>query len=657
MTTASAAGKVRDDQEERAETWARDNQRHLVLYAEAVAARLDARQADADSRERAAAQMAEDVLAATGAPVALDRVTLLFGLTQFERDLLVAAAATDIGLPAATEPVTFARALCTLPGAHWSALLPDAPLRHWQLVDLPAGLPAGPGGLAHLPLTVDERILHGLLGAVTLDSRLSGRARLAEEVCHLTEHQSAFVAQLAALVSVGPSAQAVVLVGEDRLTRRQAAIKAGCVLGLSTLVADGADLPADPPTADLYARMLAREAALGNRLVLVEAEPTGGGWEGSPCGLSTAVRRLAAAARSYGVPLVVASDDASPRAELPLLRLPPAGPADRRALFTEALEAYGLRDDPAGLADRHPLTPAAIALGVERAARLAAVPGAEPDVAAACRAVADRPLHGLAELRHPSGRLDDLVLAEPAERALRALLAQVRQRHRVHNEWGYPGQARGLAVTALFTGPSGTGKTTAAEAVAAELGLDVIFADLSQVVSKYIGETEKNLARLFDAAEAGAVLLFDEGDALFGRRTQVRDSRDRYANLEVSYLLQRLETFSGISIVTTNQKESIDSAFTRRIRFVVNFPFPDPEQRARLWDRAFPASVPVDGLDPVRLAQVAVAGGTIAQLALHAAFLAADAGEPVRMAHVREAVQIECDKLDRPLSLHEIRGW
>jgi hypothetical protein len=660
VTTASTAGEVREDEdrEARAEAWARDNQRHLVLYAEAVAARLDAGRADADSRERAAAQMAEDVLAATGAPVALDRVTLLFGLTRFERDVLVAAAAPDIGLPAAAEPVTFGRALRTLPGAHWSALLPDAPLRLWQLVGLPAGLPAaGSGGLAQLPLTVDERILHGLLGAVTLDGRLSGRAQVAERFCALTERQSALVVQLAALASADPSAHAVVLVGEDRLTRRQAAVDAGGVLGLSTLVTEGADLPADPPTADLYARMLAREAALGNRLVLVEAEPAGHGWEGSPAGPPAAVLRLAAAARSYGVPVVVASDDASPRPELPLLRLPAAGPADRRALFAEALAARGLRDDPAGLADRHPLTPAAIALGVERAARLAAVPGAEPDVAAACRAVADRPLHGLAELRHPRGRLDDLVLAAPAERALRALVAQVRQRHRVHDEWGYPGRDRGLAVTALFTGPSGTGKTTAAEAVAAELGLDVIFADLSQVVSKYIGETEKNLARLFDAAEAGAVLLFDEGDALFGRRTQVRDSRDRYANLEVSYLLQRLETFSGISIITTNQKESIDSAFTRRIRFVVGFPFPDAEQRARLWERAFPASVPVDGLDPVRLAQVAVAGGTIAQLALHAAFLAADSGEPVRMAHVREAVRIECDKLERPLSPHEIRGW
>jgi SpoVK/Ycf46/Vps4 family AAA+-type ATPase len=227
----------------------------------------------------------------------------------------------------------------------------------------------------------------------------------------------------------------------------------------------------------------------------------------------------------------------------------------------------------------------------------------------------------------------------------------------VHGEWGYDERARGLAVTALFTGPSGTGKTTAAEAIAAELGLDVIAADLSQVVSKYIGETEKNLARLFDAAESGAVLLFDESDALFSRRTQVRDSRDRYANLEVSYLLQRLESFSGIAILTTNTREAIDAAFTRRIRFIVDFPFPDRDERAQLWEHAFPPGVPTEGLDNVRLAQLSVSGGTIAQLALHASFLAADADQPVTMAHVLVAAQIECDKLERPLSPQEVKGW
>src|SRR5688572_16202689 len=178
--------------------------------------------------------------------------------------------------------------------------------------------------------------------------------------------------------------------------------------------------------------------------------------------------------------------------------------------------------------------------------------------------------------------------------------------------------ARGLGVSALFSGPSGTGKTMAAEVLARELGLDLYRIDLSQVVNKYIGETEKGLRRLFDAAEGGgAILLFDEADALFGRRTEVRDSHDRYANLEVSYILQRMETFGGLAILTTNLRKNIDTAFLRRLRFVVEFPFPDPAMRRRLWERAFPAATPTTGLDPARLARLAVAGGSVRSIALN----------------------------------------
>jgi len=627
--------------------WARDNQRHLALAAAAAAALLDARTDEADEPARAAELLAAQVRDTTGRPTALDRLSGLFALTGFERDLLVAAAAPELGLPAATGPVTFSRALTRLPAAHWSALLPDAPLRGWRLLDLPAPLPPTEfGGLPQLSLAVDERVLHALLGADTLDDRLAGRCRLALPVCRLTPTQRTVVASLAALVRPVPGAEGCVLTGEDRLTRRQAVIDAATRLGLSALAVDGADLPDAAPTLDELARLLARESALGHRLVLVEATAE----TRSRC------LRLLTACTPLGVPAVLSADEAPPGHELPALRLPSATAPERRSLFAEALAAARLPDDPGDLADHHALTPAALTLAVERTRRRAT--GPQPaDVAAACRALAERPLHGLATVCRPVSRLDELVLPEQATRSLRAMLAHVRQRRRVHGDWGYGERGRGLAVTALFTGPSGTGKTTAAEAVARELGVDVVAADLSQVVSKYIGDTEKHLARLFDAAETGAVLLFDEGDALFAKRTQVRDSRDRYANLEVSYLLQRLETFNGIAVLTTNTREAIDPAFIRRMRFVVTFPFPDAAQRARLWTAAFPAGVPTRDLDPARLAQLAVSGGTIAQLALHAAFLAADEDSPVGMAHVLEAARIECDKLERPLAAQEIRGW
>jgi SpoVK/Ycf46/Vps4 family AAA+-type ATPase len=194
--------------------------------------------------------------------------------------------------------------------------------------------------------------------------------------------------------------------------------------------------------------------------------------------------------------------------------------------------------------------------------------------------------------------------------------------------------------------------------LAADLELDLYRIDLSQVVNKYIGETEKNLRRVFDAAEeGGAILLFDEADALFGKRSEVKDSHDRYANVEVSYLLQRMEAYRGLAILTTNMKDAIDTAFMRRIRFVVSFPFPDNAQRAEIWRRIFPPETPTEELDHERLARLSVAGGNIRNIALYAAFLAADGGEPVRMSHLLRAARVEYAKLEKPLSEAEIGGW
>jgi SpoVK/Ycf46/Vps4 family AAA+-type ATPase len=220
------------------------------------------------------------------------------------------------------------------------------------------------------------------------------------------------------------------------------------------------------------------------------------------------------------------------------------------------------------------------------------------------------------------------------------------------------GVNRGLGVSALFTGDSGTGKTLAAEVLAADLGLDLYQIDLSAMVSKYIGETEKNLRTVFDAAEAsGAVLLFDEADALFGKRSEVKDSHDRYANVEVSYLLQRMESYRGLAILTTNLRQALDRAFLRRIRAVVSFPFPDHAARQRIWRLNLPPSLPVDGVDLARLARLQVAGGNIRTIALGAAFLAAEDGGTVTMAHLLAATRREYAKLEKTLTDAETGGW
>jgi SpoVK/Ycf46/Vps4 family AAA+-type ATPase len=234
---------------------------------------------------------------------------------------------------------------------------------------------------------------------------------------------------------------------------------------------------------------------------------------------------------------------------------------------------------------------------------------------------------------------------------LRLLSAHARHRVTVYEEWGMRmGRTTGLGSTAVFAGPSGTGKTLAAEVLANDLDLDLYRVDLSAVVSKYVGETEKNLRRVFDAADHGsAVLLFDEADALFGKRSEVKDSHDRYANVEVSYLLQRMEAYRGLALLTTNMPESIDTAFLRRVRFLVTFPFPDEAMRVELWRRAFADETPTRGLDVLALAQLDVAGGTIRNIAVNAAFLAAEAAGPVTMEHVLRAARIEGGKLGRPM--------
>ena len=240
----------------------------------------------------------------------------------------------------------------------------------------------------------------------------------------------------------------------------------------------------------------------------------------------------------------------------------------------------------------------------------------------------------------------------PADRHAR------RQRPKVYEEWGFGGERRGLGITALFAGVSGTGKTMASEVLANDLQLDLYRIDLSQVVSKYIGETEKNLRRVFDAAEGGGViLLFDEADALFGQRSEVKDSHDRYANIEISYLLQRMEEYRGLAILTSNQRGALDHAFLRRLRFIVEFPFPDAMARAEIWRRVFPAATPVDGLETDKLARLNVAGGSIRNIAMNAAFLAADASQPVRMRDLLHAARTECAKTDKPPSDAEVRDW
>jgi SpoVK/Ycf46/Vps4 family AAA+-type ATPase len=270
---------------------------------------------------------------------------------------------------------------------------------------------------------------------------------------------------------------------------------------------------------------------------------------------------------------------------------------------------------------------------------------------AAARAYSSSRLTGLARQLRPGYGWSDIILPDDRIALLREIVATVRGRPVVLEQWGVGRKlARSSGVTVLFAGPPGTGKTMAAEIIAAELGLDLYKIDLSTIVSKYIGETEKNLERIFwEAERSNAILFFDEADALFGKRSEVRDSHDRYANIEISYLLQRMEAYAGVTILATNLRANLDEAFTRRLQFAVDFPFPDEQNRLRIWQTLFPPEVPRDPeLDFSWLARrFKLAGGNIRNIIVSAAYLAASDGQRVSMQHLLHGTRRELQKMGR----------
>jgi SpoVK/Ycf46/Vps4 family AAA+-type ATPase len=283
------------------------------------------------------------------------------------------------------------------------------------------------------------------------------------------------------------------------------------------------------------------------------------------------------------------------------------------------------------------------------------------DLFEAARDQADTGLDGLAAKIEPVHDWDQIVLPDETVGQLREMCQQVVQRRRVLDDWGFGRRlSLGKGVSALFAGPSGTGKTTAADIIARELGLDLYKIDLSGVVSKYIGETEKNLKRIFAEAEnANCILLFDEADALFGKRSEVRDSHDRYANIEIAYLLQQMDRYEGIAILATNLRQNMDDAFVRRLNFVVEFPFPDETHRAEIWRILFPDEArrePDIDFDLLGR-EFRVTGGSIKNIVLGAAFLAAGEGAPIGMRQLLRAARREYSKLGKvPLAtdLHQL---
>lgn len=578
-----------------------------------------------------------------GAPLALPGgVEAAFDLTRFEAEiiLLLAGAELDPAFPV-PEP-SVAQCLALLPEPDWAAFAPGAPLRWWRLVALAEGAP-----LAQARLRLDEAVLHHLLGTGGPDAALMPLLRPAPAPPPLPPSLDAVAAEAAALLA-GEAPPLVQLVGPAGAGGAEAAAAAAARLGAPLEVLPARNLPAAPEAREDLALRWRRHALLSGALLLLEVEE----------GEEPARAAAALLPALDGAAVLVAAPHplpAPPGAAAVALEVSRPPPLEQAALWRDALgpRAPALDGAIREVAAQYALGPGAIR------ALAAQAPADGPALRRLCRRHLRRAMDGLAARIEPRARLEDLVLPEEVAAQLRLLLVHARQRLRVLEEWGFAARlGRGLGLGALFCGPPGTGKTLAAEAIAGELGLELFRVDLSRVVSKYIGETERNLARVFDAAECGeALLLFDEADALFGRRTEVKDSHDRYANIEVSFLLSRMEEHRGLSVLTTNMRQAMDVAFLRRLRFAVEFPFPDAAERARIWRRVLPDGAPVGALDFARLAQLNMPGGHIRNVALGAAFLAAEAGVPIGMAQIRAAAAAECAKLERPLAPAEVAGW
>ena len=649
--------------------WPEANQRYLMAAVGLVRSALErhARKAKEDAKngdyDSAAEEALREAAQALPAPSALERLCAAFQLSPFERDLLLlcagveldstfpACCATAQGDPRKLHP-TFSLALAALPDAHWSALAPSSSLRRWRLIDL-----TNNEGLVAAPLRIDERVLHFLTGINHLDDRLQALVEPISAAHDLPPSQLDVARRIAQLwaKSENQVPPIVQLCGLDGTGRREVAALASRELGLRLYALRCSDIPAPAAEREALARLWEREAMLSHSALLVDADET------DTADLARTL--LPFLENVHGVLFVVRRDPLRPwRRPIVRFDVPKPSSAEQKELWNKSLgeDCGRLNGQVENVVSQFSLGPRNIEAAC---AALGSPSGDEPDLGRklweACRVQSRTRLNDLAQRLEPAATWEELVLPEAQRQLLREITAHVRQRTKVYETWGFAEKgARGLGISALFAGSSGTGKTMAAEVLARELCLDLYRIDLSSVVSKYIGETEKNLRRVFDAAEeGGAILLFDEADALFGKRSEVKDSHDRYANIEVSYLLQRMESYRGLALLTTNLKNALDSAFLRRLRFIVQFPFPDATQRAEIWRRIFPANTPTQDLDLTKLSRLNVAGGNIRNIAMNAAFLAAEANEPVRMPHLLRAARSEYAKLEKPLTESEIGGW
>ncbi|OJJ26962.1 hypothetical protein BI308_04325 [Roseofilum reptotaenium AO1-A] len=594
----------------------------------------------------------------------LKNLSQTFALSPFEVSILLCCAgqAIDPDFPnllaiAHNNPdcnyPTFQLALECLPQPHWDAFTETRPLRKWQLIHY-----ATSPEVTRACLQIDEAILHYLMGESYHDPVLAAALNPVQTLTTtvLQPSYETIIHQVVSVFEGNSRTQPIIqLCGPLRESQAEIATQISQSLDFPLYRLPSDAIPKERQNLQRLVMRWQRWCALSPSLLWVEVNESETA-ESRPSLLSPFLQSLQ-------VPVLVATDERLPLPHTMNFDVEALQYGEQLGLWQKAWQDYPEDLEPylSSLAAQFRLS----AMMIETAS---AVVRSQLDLSPKviserlwefCRLQARPELEGLAQRIDVRTTWEDFVLPEREKGLLQQILIHVRRQATVYQNWGFAAKnQRGLGLTALFAGTSGTGKTTAAEVLAHELHLDLFRIDLSAVMSKYIGETEKNLRRIFDAAEkGGGILLFDEADALFGSRTEVKDSHDRHANIEVSYLLQRMEAYQGLAILTTNFKDNLDRAFIRRLRFIVNFPYPKAPERSQIWQRVFPKQTPTEGLNFKKLGQLDVTGGNIKSIALNAAFLAADAEEPVKMKHILEATRTEYLKWGRSLTRAETQGW
>ncbi len=616
----------------------------------------------------------------------LGRLQQAFGLSPFEMDVILIALAPELDLRyekiyaflqddvnRRRPGVDLAlRLLC--PGlagqvAARRCFDADAPLIKFRLIELGEESQNRQQPMLSRTIKLDEGIVAFLLNEEKLDMRLRTIASFGKDIFLELDGATEWLAEtrrhVTRMVELAEQEPICVLTGPDELSKRSLALEICRRLMRPLIVVDTALLITLPKVEGLL-RLLERETRLHRAAIYWASYEALFGEEqpGQPQTQTQEARRLITRLLSEQNRLgFIASTEAltplqaGPERSEFQLELGRMSYSERQRFWESQLGTEALGLDLESLSSRFRLSRGQIVLATATARHAASWRGESAptlaDLETACRSHSNQKLGSLARKITPRYRWEDLVLPTDQHNMLREITEQVQHRALVYEKWGFDKKlSLGKGLNVIFAGPSGTGKTMSAEIMAGELRMDLYRIDLSNVVSKYIGETEKNLERIFtEAGESNAILFFDEADSLFGKRSEVKDAHDRYANIETGYLLQRMEEYDGIVILATNLRRNLDDAFIRRMHFIIEYPFPEEDDRLQIWQRVFANSIPISENVDLRFMarQFKIAGGNIKNIGLATAFLAAS--EPaahhtpvIEMSHLIRATRREFQK-------------